>query len=112
VFVRYDNQCTVGQTNCPVTFTLTETLPAPVYFYYGFKGFYQNHRRYLKFFSSAQLTSGDPNQSGVITLIQSYQLTAGTMLLMPRPLEQELLQELMELQPILLMAKMPFPAEL
>jgi hypothetical protein len=66
--VQYDNVCTAASTNndnsttspCKVTFTLTSTLPAPVYFYYGFKGFYQNHRRYLKYFSNGQLTTGDP----------------------------------------------------
>ena len=65
VYVRYDNQCTVGQVGCVVTFTVPSDLPAPVYFYYGFKGFYQNHRRYLKFFSSSQLTTGTIDASGV-----------------------------------------------
>jgi hypothetical protein len=48
-----------------VTFTLSSTIHAPAYVYYGFKGFYQNHRRYLKYFSNAQLTSGNPYASTV-----------------------------------------------
>jgi hypothetical protein len=71
--VQYDNACTASTSNtdnslassCKVTFTLTDTLKAPVYLYYGFKGFYQNHRRYLKYFSNSQLTAGDPYASSV-----------------------------------------------
>ena len=72
VYVRYDNQCTVGQTGCTVSFTVPSDLPAPVYFYYGFKGFYQNHRRYLKFFSSSQLTTGTIDASGVTYFLCRY----------------------------------------
>jgi hypothetical protein len=50
---------------CKVTFTLTETLQAPIYVYYGLKGFYQNHRRYLKYFSPDQLSEGDADASSV-----------------------------------------------
>jgi hypothetical protein len=34
-------------------------MTGPIFVYYGFKGFYQNHRRYLKFFSPLQLENGD-----------------------------------------------------
>ena len=60
--------CAVG-ASCTKTFTLTETLTAPVYFYYGFKGFYQNHRRYLKYYSSSQLSSGTVAVSTVSSLL-------------------------------------------
>eukprot|EP00919_Chromeraceae_sp_WS-2016_P068188 GHVR01161562.1.p1 GENE.GHVR01161562.1~~GHVR01161562.1.p1 ORF type:complete len:127 (+),score=1.92 GHVR01161562.1:310-690(+) len=30
----------------------------PIYLYYGLNGFYQNHRRYMKFFSPDQLENG------------------------------------------------------
>lgn len=47
VSIRYDNQCTIGAT-CTITFTVNETIPAPIYFYYQLDNFYQNHRRYVK----------------------------------------------------------------
>lgn len=73
--VQYTD-CAVGST-CTKTFTLTETLPAPVYFYYGFKGFYQNHRRYLKYFSSTQLDTGVVDSAGVSFHILRFQLIVG-----------------------------------
>lgn len=33
---------------CTVNFVLNTEFQAPVYFYYGLKNFYQNHRRYVK----------------------------------------------------------------
>lgn len=38
-----------------VSFTLTQTLPQPVFLYYGLRSYYQNHRRYIKFFSTDQM---------------------------------------------------------
>ena len=75
---------------CTKTFTLTESLTAPVYFYYGFKGFYQNHRRYLKYYSSTQLSSGTIDATAVTHLISRYPLTAEITSPMLRLMEQEL----------------------
>lgn len=79
VYLRYDNICAFDPTKatttaaydaaCKLTFTIDEPLTAPVYFYYGFKGFYQNHRRYLKYFSNSQLTTGDRYASTVTILL-------------------------------------------
>ena len=63
VYVDYSD-CLNG-TVCNKTFTLNATLAAPVYFYYGLTGFYQNHRRYLKYYSSSQLSSGTIDVSTV-----------------------------------------------
>lgn len=38
-----------------VSFTLSEELPQPIYLYYGLTNYYQNHRRYLKYFSPDQM---------------------------------------------------------
>lgn len=76
IYERYDHKCifdpskttTTSSYNpaCSLQFTIDEPLTAPIYFYYGFKGFYQNHRRYLKYFSNSQLTTGDRYASTVI----------------------------------------------
>eukprot|EP01063_Lacrimia_lanifica_P040958 TRINITY_DN9448_c0_g1_i1.p1 TRINITY_DN9448_c0_g1~~TRINITY_DN9448_c0_g1_i1.p1 ORF type:complete len:470 (+),score=161.15 TRINITY_DN9448_c0_g1_i1:214-1623(+) len=42
-----------------VEFTLDETFSGPVYMYYQLKGFYQNHRQYLRSRSQTQLNGGD-----------------------------------------------------
>jgi hypothetical protein len=44
---------------CEVTFTLDNEFKAPVYFYYGLKNFYQNHRRYVKSRDDSQLLGRD-----------------------------------------------------
>jgi hypothetical protein len=64
---RYDNlsNCTLGTTGCTTTFTLTEKLVSPVFLYYGMTNFYQNHRRYIKFFSPMQLDNGEIAESDV-----------------------------------------------
>ena len=77
VYIQYTD-CTVNST-CTKTFTLTETLQAPVYFYYGFKGFYQNHRRYLKYYSAIQLETGTIDASGVLLPSLRPPLIAETM---------------------------------
>ena len=45
--------------NITVDFTLDDTLKAPVYLYYGLNNFYQNHRRYIKFFSTGQMNGNE-----------------------------------------------------
>ncbi len=42
-------------SKCDVNIVITETLKAPVYFYYGLSNFYQNHRKYLKSRDADQL---------------------------------------------------------
>lgn len=44
------NPCT-----CNIPITLSADFQAPVYFYYGLKNFYQNHRRYVKSRDDSQL---------------------------------------------------------
>jgi hypothetical protein len=40
---------------CTITFSVTEKMTGPVYLYYQLDNFYQNHRRYVKSRSDAQL---------------------------------------------------------
>jgi hypothetical protein len=50
--------------NCTVTLTVPKRMKSPVYVYYELDHFYQNHRRYVKSVSSAQLQgSNDPSLS-------------------------------------------------
>ena len=46
---RYDNieECQEKKT-CSIKFSIEEKIKAPIYIYYGIKGFYQNHRRYVE----------------------------------------------------------------
>ncbi|KAK9842792.1 hypothetical protein WJX74_002489 [Apatococcus lobatus] len=68
---RYDDICIAGDnnaakettlmqqdglgTNCTVTLTIPKAMKAPVYIYYEIDNFYQNHRRFVKSTSNAQL---------------------------------------------------------
>lgn len=52
--VRYDDDSD-GTGTFNVSFSLSDTLTQPSYFYYGLQYYYQNHRRYLKFFSPDQM---------------------------------------------------------
>ena len=56
VSARYDNiaACAKGLV-CNVTLVAPAAMAAPVYFYYQLTNFYQNHRRYVKSRSDAQL---------------------------------------------------------
>lgn len=50
--------CKIGageNRTCTITFDVTEEMKAPVYVYYELDNFYQNHRRYVKSRSDAQL---------------------------------------------------------
>ncbi len=79
---RYDQTCLPGNANstkdlqlsyiqnpgtdknCTVTLTVPKRMKSPVYVYYELDHFYQNHRRYVKSVSSAQLQgSNDPSLS-------------------------------------------------
>lgn len=59
---RYDDGCKVDKTNpdkvCAVTFTLTDKVTAPIYFFYRVTNFYQNHRRYVQSIDVNQLSAG------------------------------------------------------
>eukprot|EP01062_Namystynia_karyoxenos_P024159 TRINITY_DN19396_c0_g1_i1.p1 TRINITY_DN19396_c0_g1~~TRINITY_DN19396_c0_g1_i1.p1 ORF type:complete len:529 (+),score=102.12 TRINITY_DN19396_c0_g1_i1:127-1587(+) len=46
-----------------IEFTIEETMEAPVYLYYKLTNFYQNHRRYAKSRSDAQLAGEDASGS-------------------------------------------------
>ena len=69
--VRYDNSCSSGYDRwfadddkgytgasgqiCTLQIEIESDMPGPVYVYYGLTNFYQNHRRYVKSRSDAQL---------------------------------------------------------
>lgn len=44
---------------CSFQIEINQDMPAPVYFYYAYKNFNQNHRRYIKSFSMKQLMGTD-----------------------------------------------------
>lgn len=50
---------------CTVTFTVDRAMKAPVYVYYQLDNFYQNHRRYVKSRSDAQLMGEVLPESGL-----------------------------------------------
>jgi hypothetical protein len=50
---------------CTVTFNVDRTMKAPVYVYYQLDNFYQNHRRYVKSRSDAQLMGEVLPESGL-----------------------------------------------
>ena len=48
-----------------VSFTLSKAMPAGSFLYYGFTNFFQNHRRYLKFFSVDQMQGDKIDEAAV-----------------------------------------------
>lgn len=69
---RFDNKagCEITATTstfpqtCSFNITLDVDLEAPVYFYYSYKGFHQNHRRYVRSMSMDQLLDIDATDVG------------------------------------------------
>ncbi|CAG2162506.1 unnamed protein product [Oppiella nova] len=49
-----------SKCECQINITLSEDFKAPVFFYYGLNGYYQNHRRYAKSRDDSQLTGKNP----------------------------------------------------
>ena len=62
---QYGNQAQATGNNITVNFTLDDTLKAPVYLYYGLNNFYQNHRRFIKFFSTGQMNGNEVDKNTV-----------------------------------------------
>ena len=60
-----DGSTTTQGCRVNVAFTLSETIPAPVYMYYKLTNFYQNHRRYAKSRSDSQLRGTDVSASSL-----------------------------------------------
>lgn len=57
-------------TDCTISFKTTEDMKGPIFVYYELTNFYQNHRRYVKSRSDAQLSGTlivDPNDSTLKT---------------------------------------------
>ena len=55
---RYDDICNNTQI-CPITFKIEKKMVKDIFIYYRIDGFYQNHRRYVKSKSEAQLKGED-----------------------------------------------------
>jgi len=55
-------------------------MPQPVYLYYGFTNYYQNHRRYLKFFSPDQMNGRTIDETTVKQLLLRQLKLVGIML--------------------------------
>jgi hypothetical protein len=51
---KYNDICEIGKS-CTITVDVENEIKAPVYVYYQLDNFYQNHRRYVKSRSNAQL---------------------------------------------------------
>lgn len=64
---RYDNRCEENDPMCMVTFTIPDTMNAPVYFYYQLDNFYQNHRRYVRSRSDRQLRGDEIDSPGDVS---------------------------------------------
>jgi len=55
---QYDTDC-VAPANCNMTIEITSLMKKPIFVYYKLTNFYQNHRRYVKSRSDAQLSGDD-----------------------------------------------------
>lgn len=55
IIERYDNHCPAPPSDCMMNVSVTADMHPPIYFYYQLTNFYQNHRRYVKSRSDAQL---------------------------------------------------------
>lgn len=67
---RYDD--TIDKTTSApysISFSLSDTLTQPSYLYYGLQYYYQNHRRYLKFFSPDQMDGTEVDEATVNMII-------------------------------------------
>lgn len=53
-----------GSKDCTITLTVKEKMEAPVFVYYELENFFQNHRRYVKSRSDAQLSGGTVESEG------------------------------------------------
>jgi len=58
-----DHTTRVDLNPCNVTLTVSEKMEAPVYLYYKISNFFQNHRRYVKSRSDAQLAAEPVTES-------------------------------------------------
>ncbi len=63
--IQYDTKCAVPDKNCLISFNITKKYTKPIMFYYQLDNFYQNHRRYVKSKSNAQL-AGEINDDYVL----------------------------------------------
>jgi len=65
---RYDDNtnCPINST-CTITLNVTETMKNPVFMYYRLENYYQNHRRYVKSRSDAQLRGDLVNSYSSLT---------------------------------------------
>ncbi|KAJ4459233.1 putative ALA-interacting subunit 1 [Paratrimastix pyriformis] len=75
--VRYDDQCPLG-TTCTVDITIPNDLEPPVYLYYQLTGFHQNHRRYVKSRSDAQLRGDNITDPSSLSDCDPYVTYNGT----------------------------------
>ncbi|XP_010532003.1 PREDICTED: ALA-interacting subunit 5-like [Tarenaya hassleriana] len=65
----------LGEKTCNRTLTVTKTMKHPVYVYYQLENFYQNHRRYVKSRSDAQLR--DPKHANDVSSCSPEDIVAG-----------------------------------
>jgi hypothetical protein len=94
VTVNYDDTCLSTATNCPITFTIPQTMYEPVFVYYEMHNYYQNHRLYTKSVSYDQLKGNSISLSAVfldlcrlnlIARLSSPTLISTSLLLLQEP---------------------------
>jgi hypothetical protein len=69
--------------NCTISIHVKETMSPPVYVYYELDNFYQNHRRYVKSRSDAQLKGGNNFPNAATTDCDPLKKAANGKLLWP-----------------------------